>query len=87
NEDPAPDLRDALRKLTGERWHVERGTGDGLPSLREAADTVKAEAARRVRSAPLVAAAFAAFPHAELIEDDGRPGTLSGSDRNWSKHA
>ncbi|MEO6151545.1 MAG: DNA polymerase III subunit gamma/tau, partial [Croceibacterium sp.] len=49
NEDPAPDLRDALRKLTGERWHVERGTGDGLPSLRETADAEKAEAARRVR--------------------------------------
>jgi len=37
----------------------------------------------RVRRAPLVEAAFAAFPDAELIEDDDRP----RGDRNWSRQA
>jgi DNA polymerase-3 subunit gamma/tau len=82
-EDPAPELRDALRKLTGERWQVERGDGEGEPTLRERAEAAKAETAEQVRRAPLVAAAFAAFPDAELIDDDDRP----KGDRNWSRQA
>jgi DNA polymerase-3 subunit gamma/tau len=82
-EDPAPELRDALRKITGERWQVERGSGEGAPSLREQADAAKAQEAERIRRSPLVEAAFAAFPNAELIEDD----EPRGGDRNWSKRA
>jgi DNA polymerase III subunit gamma/tau len=33
-DDPGPELRDALLKATGERWLLERGEGEGLPTLR-----------------------------------------------------
>ena len=79
----AAELRDALLKATGERWQVERGEGEGAPTLREQAEAAKAAEAERIRTNPLVAAAFAAFPGAEIIENDDAP----PSDRNWSKRA
>ncbi len=81
-DDPAADLRDALLKATGERWQAERGEGQGVPSLREQAETAKASEAERIRRAPLVEAALAAFPEAEFVEEiDAPTGT-----RNWSRH-
>lgn len=84
-EDPAAELRDALLKATGERWQVERGVdadSEGVsPTLREQSEATKVAEAARVRSHPLVAAAFAAFPDAEMIEDDAPKG-----ERNWSTH-
>jgi DNA polymerase-3 subunit gamma/tau len=82
-EDPAADLRDALLKTTGERWQVERGTGEGAPSLREQAEAAKAAEAERVRRHPLVEAAFAEFPAAEFVNEDDAP----KGDRNWSRRA
>ncbi len=82
-DDPAAELRDALLKATGERWLVERGQGEGTPSLREQAEAAKAAEADRIRSNPLVEAAFAAFPEAEMVEDDDTP----KGDRNWSRRA
>jgi DNA polymerase-3 subunit gamma/tau len=82
SDDPAPELRDALLKATGERWQVERGEGEGLPTLRERAEAEQATRQARIRSAPLVEAAFAAFPGAELVEE-----TEAGGNRNWSKRA
>jgi DNA polymerase-3 subunit gamma/tau len=76
-------LRDALFRATGERWLVERGEGEGTPTLREQAETAKAAEADRIRNNPLVAAAFAAFPDAELVADDEPP----QGDRNWSRRA
>ncbi|MEQ5788826.1 DNA polymerase III subunit gamma/tau [Erythrobacter sp. NFXS35] len=70
-DDPAPDIREALFKLTGKRWQVERGTGLAQPSLREAADAEAQAEDARIRSDPLVAAAFAAFPEAELLGTEG----------------
>ncbi|MFN4019871.1 MAG: DNA polymerase III subunit gamma/tau [Erythrobacter sp.] len=70
-DDPAPDIREALFKLTGKRWQIERGSGAAQPSLREAAAAAAAAEAARIRSDPLVAAAFAAFPEAELIGTEG----------------
>jgi DNA polymerase-3 subunit gamma/tau len=82
-EDPAPEVRDALFKATGERWHVGAGMGASLPTLREKAEMAKAAEDARIRSAPLVEAAFAAFPGAELVDDaEGRQGN-----RNWNKRA
>ncbi|MEO1729895.1 MAG: DNA polymerase III subunit gamma/tau [Pseudomonadota bacterium] len=67
-DDPGPDVRDALFKLTGKRWAVEKGQGKGQPTVREQAEA-KAKAAREATLAdPLVKAAFEAFPDAELIE-------------------
>jgi DNA polymerase III subunit gamma/tau len=82
-EDPAAELRDALLRATGERWQVERGTGEGAPTLREQAEAAKAADAERIRKTPLVEAALAAFPDAEFVEDDDAP----KGDRNWSQTA
>jgi DNA polymerase-3 subunit gamma/tau len=82
-EDPAPDLRDALLKATGERWQVSAGEGEAQPTLREQAEAAKAADEQRVRSAPLVEATFAAFPGAELVDDAEDP---QGS-RTWNKRA
>jgi DNA polymerase-3 subunit gamma/tau len=66
-DDPAPDIRDALFKVTGKRWLIERGEGEAQPSLRELAETAAAAEDARIRADPLVKAAFEAFPDAELI--------------------
>jgi DNA polymerase-3 subunit gamma/tau len=71
-DDPAADIREALFKLTGKRWQVERGTGAAQPSLRETAEAAAAAEDARVRSDPLVRAAFEAFPDAELIGTEPR---------------
>lgn len=66
-DDPAPDIREALFKVTGRRWLVERGSGTAQPTLRETAAAAARAAEERVRADPLVKAAFEAFPDAELI--------------------
>src|SRR5690606_21888164 len=82
-DDPASDLRDALLKATGTRWQVERGAGEGAPTLREQAEAARQAEADRIRRHPLVEAAFDAFPDAELVEE----GDPTRGDRNWSKRA
>jgi DNA polymerase-3 subunit gamma/tau len=67
-DDPGPDIREALFKVTGKRWIVERGTGAPQPSLREAAEAEAVIEDARIRSDPLVKAAFEAFPDAELLD-------------------
>ncbi len=83
SDDPSADLRDALLKATGTRWQVERGTGEGAPSLRELAEAAKQAEAERIRRNPLVEAAFEAFPNAEFVSEDEAP----RGERNWSKRA
>ncbi len=78
SDDPAPDIRDALLKLTGKRWQVEKGSGDARPSLREQAEAEAQAAADRIRSDPLVNATFEAFPDAELIEPHDNVARVSG---------
>jgi DNA polymerase-3 subunit gamma/tau len=78
--DPAPELREGLFKATGERWQVEFAEGKGAPALRELAEADRAAARLALRQSPLVAAAFAAFPQAELVEDDA-----DGHDRTARK--
>ena len=84
-EDPSPDLRDALLKATGERWQVERTVGEAQPSLRELAEAEERSAQAAILANPLVKAAFAAFPDAELIDES----RASPRDSNppWSKSA
>jgi len=81
-DDPAAEVRSALLKATGEGWQVERGEGEGVPSLREKAEAAKATEAERIRRTPLVEAAFAAFPQAEFVQDDDAP----KGERNWSRN-
>lgn len=86
SDDPAPDIREALFKLTGKRWQIERGTGPDLgnaqPSLRESAEAEAATQTARIRSDPLVKAALEAFPDAELIEAPGK--TAAGGSPPWN---
>jgi DNA polymerase III subunit gamma/tau len=81
--DPGPDLRDALLKVTGERWTVSRGEGEGAPSLREQDEAVKAAADAERRSHPLVEAALAAFPDAEFVAEAET--SRAAGNRNWSQ--
>ncbi len=67
--DPAPEIRDALLRATGERWEVSRGEGESMPSMRELAEAAKAAENAAMRSSPLVAAALAAFPDAEFVDE------------------
>ncbi len=74
------ELRDALAKVTGTRWDVEERAGDAQPSLLEK-EQAKAEAEKRIiLESPLVKAAFAAFPEAELLDSDE-------IDMKWSRSA
>ena len=83
SEDPSSDIRDALAKVTGQRWQVERGEGEGAPSLRERADALKAAEEQRIRNHPLVKATLDAFPEAEFVEETEAP----KGRQNWSKSA
>ena len=81
----APDfvaeLRDALAKVTGTRWNLEEREGAAQPSLLEK-ERAEAEADRRaIMESPLVKAAIAAFPEAELLDSD------DNEQDKWSKRA
>ena len=68
------ELRDALQKITGERWNLEQGEGEAAPTQLEV-ERAHADAQRNtIMESPLVKAAFAAFPDAELLDhDDSEP--------------
>jgi DNA polymerase-3 subunit gamma/tau len=68
------ELSEALRGITGERWRVTTVDAPGDPSLREAEAADDAEYERWVRSQPVVAAALAAFPGAELLGPKSKRG-------------
>ena len=80
--DATAELRDALLRATGERWQVTRAEGDAQPSLKEAKDAEKDAARAALLQDPLVNAAFAAFPGAELIEESPDARVAQGG-KNW----
>ncbi len=71
--DIAPQLREALYAVTGERWQVEEVSTDGAPTLTELEAAAHEAADAAVRAHPLVAATLAAFPGAEIVEDTASP--------------
>jgi DNA polymerase III subunit gamma/tau len=74
------ELRDALAKVTGTRWEVEEREGAAQPSMLEL-ERAKADADRAaIMESPMVKAAFAAFPEAELLDSDE-------DETPWSKRA
>jgi DNA polymerase III subunit gamma/tau len=75
-----PELRDALAKVTGTRWDVEERSGDAQPSLLEQEQAIADAGRRAILESPLVKAAFAAFPDAELLDSDD-------NESQWSKRA
>jgi len=75
-----PELKDALAKVTGTRWDVEERSGDAQPSLLEQERAIADAGRRAILESPLVKAAFAAFPDAELLDSDD-------NESQWSKRA
>jgi DNA polymerase-3 subunit gamma/tau len=87
-EDIAALLRGGLTKTTGEPWQVEKvaqaDATAAAPTLVEQEEAKKRADADALRAAPLVAATLAAFPDAELIEDDRLTASVGGA-RNWRR--
>ena len=67
----AADLNDALFRLTGTRWELAETPGDAQPSLYEQEKAARAAQDNEILESPLVKAALAAFPEAE-VHVDGR---------------
>ncbi|MBP6380433.1 MAG: DNA polymerase III subunit gamma/tau, partial [Sphingorhabdus sp.] len=65
------DLNDALFRLTGTRWELAETPGDAQPSLYEQEQAERAAHDNEILESPLVKAALAAFPEAE-VHVDGR---------------
>ncbi len=68
----ANELRDALKAITGEAWNLEERADaeEAAPSLYEI-ERAESDAERRlIMESPLVKAAFAAFPDAELLDSE-----------------
>lgn len=80
----APDfvteLRDVLAKLTGTRWDVEEREGTAQPSILEKEHAQLNADRDAIMESPLVKAAFAAFPDAELIDS-------KTEETKWSRRA
>ena len=69
-EDVSAELRDALQEVTGRRWRVERGEGEGAPTLAAQEQAAREAERAELQEHELVKAAFAAFPGAEIIADE-----------------
>ncbi len=61
------DLADALLRITGAKWRISTEDAAGAPTLREAQALAREAELERVKQAPIVKAAFEAFPDAEVI--------------------
>lgn len=83
-EDVGAVLRDALRDTTNMRWTLEELPEGGEPTLVEREEAERGAQAERIRAHPLVEAAFASFPDAELIENTEAP---HHGARQWRREA
>ncbi|OBX18647.1 DNA polymerase III subunit gamma/tau [Erythrobacter sp. QSSC1-22B] len=73
-DDIVPTLREALATITGTRWLLEEDPeGEGSPSIAEREEAAQHSAETEARAHPLVQAALAAFPGAEIIADRDKP--------------
>lgn len=63
-------ISDALRQETGQDWKITEGQGEAQPSLVEQEQQIRDTERQAILDAPLVKAAFEAFPDAQLLEDD-----------------
>jgi DNA polymerase III subunit gamma/tau len=80
--DPTAEVRDALLRATGTRWQVTRAEGDAEPSLRETTEAAREAERAALLQHPLVDAAMAAFPGAELV-DDNADARVVGQASKW----
>jgi DNA polymerase-3 subunit gamma/tau len=60
------DVTDALKQATGNVWKITLEDAPGAPTLREQAKAEEEAKRQAILATPLVKAAFAAFPEAEL---------------------
>ncbi|GAA4644152.1 DNA polymerase III subunit gamma/tau [Pontixanthobacter gangjinensis] len=72
-DDIAPQLRDALMGLTGDRWTVEECQEAGAPSLVEEGEAEQRAALELLKKHPLVEATMDVFPEAEMVEEEIAP--------------
>jgi DNA polymerase-3 subunit gamma/tau len=64
--DTLRDVADALKTATGKAWKIALEDAPGAPTLREQAKAEEEATRQAILDTPLVKAAFAAFPEAEL---------------------
>jgi DNA polymerase-3 subunit gamma/tau len=62
------DLSRKLAAWTGRRWMVAVSSEEGAPTMRQQAETQKAELMRGVRADPLVQSVLQRFPGAEIVD-------------------
>lgn len=63
-------IADALKQQTGQDWTISEGQGEAQPSLVEQEQQTRDAERQAILDAPMVKAAFEAFPDAILLEDD-----------------
>lgn len=74
--DTLAELSTTLRSMTGQNWRVSMADAPGAPTIKEAEDAAAAQARQAILDTPLVKAAFAAFPQAELVDVTDRRSTV-----------
>ena len=80
------ELRTALQRATGRSWKLAEITDPAAPpSLAEAAQAEAAALRDAMENHPLMQAARAAFPQAELLDEKEQ--AAAATPRRWSKHA
>jgi|TARA_R110002126_G_scaffold10236_47_gene46320 DNA polymerase-3 subunit gamma/tau len=63
-------IADALKQETGREWTINQGQGEAQPSLVEQEQQARDAERQAILDAPMVKAAFEAFPDAILLEED-----------------
>jgi DNA polymerase-3 subunit gamma/tau len=63
-------IADVLKQETGQEWTITEGQGEAQPSLVEQEQQARDAERQAILDAPMVKAAFEAFPDAQLLEDD-----------------
>jgi DNA polymerase-3 subunit gamma/tau len=66
--DSLRDIGEALKSATGRAWRISLRDEAGAPTIKEAEEGERAAARQAILETPIVRAAFAAFPDAELLE-------------------
>jgi DNA polymerase-3 subunit gamma/tau len=62
------ELAQKLEQWTGTRWMVSLGHDQSAPTIAEARTAARAQLVENARTDPLVAAVFARFPGAEIVD-------------------
>ncbi|KLE33666.1 DNA polymerase III subunit gamma/tau [Aurantiacibacter gangjinensis] len=83
DDDIAPEIRQALLEVTGQRWEVTKGDGEAQPTLVKQDEAARQAEKDRMEAHPLMQAVRAQFPDAKLVEPTEPP----RGREDWSKRA